>query len=227
LFTLPVAGVALSAIFFWQRDVLALLYASHFVVGDDAMAFFLAGDLARIASWVILFALLAVHATWWVALGEVLSLPLFALLVHLAGNDLTLEQAGRLWLFTYGVYLAFNVLGLSVVLGSYRKRRICVRWLGAACARPGSDSCSYREDEQQRHGRKDNLYGPVICESGHLRSRPLERLERHDQLAFFDLVAGADEEFEDAPVGRGRNVERDFGGFEDEDGVVARHGVAR
>jgi hypothetical protein len=38
-------------------------------------------------------------------------------------------------------------------------------WLGAEVVKPGSDSRSYREDEQQRHGRKDKLYGPVICEA--------------------------------------------------------------
>jgi hypothetical protein len=36
-------------------------------------------------------------------------------------------------------------------------------WLGAN----RSDSHSYREDEQQRHGRKDKLSGSVICEADH------------------------------------------------------------
>jgi hypothetical protein len=40
-------------------------------------------------------------------------------------------------------------------------------WLGAAVAKIGSDSRSYREDEQQRHGRKDKLSGSVICEADH------------------------------------------------------------
>jgi O-antigen/teichoic acid export membrane protein len=116
LFSLAIAVVALALIYFFQRDVLAFLYDRRFVVSDRTMALFLTGDAIRVASWVILFALLAAHATWWVTLGEVLSLPLFAALVHWTGGGLTLEHAGLLWLLTYSVYLAFNLVGLAVVM---------------------------------------------------------------------------------------------------------------
>jgi hypothetical protein len=42
------------------------------------------------------------------AIGELLSLPLFALLVALAGRDLSLELAGGCWLAAYIAYGAFN-----------------------------------------------------------------------------------------------------------------------
>jgi hypothetical protein len=40
-------------------------------------------------------------------------------------------------------------------------------WLGAAVGNLGSDSRSYREDEQQRQERKDKLSCFVNCEADH------------------------------------------------------------
>jgi hypothetical protein len=44
-----------------------------------------------------------------IALGELLSLPLFAALLAAAGGRLTLELAGALWLAAFLVYGAFNL----------------------------------------------------------------------------------------------------------------------
>jgi hypothetical protein len=41
------------------------------------------------------------------------------------------------------------------------------RWLGAEFANTGSDSRSYREDELQRRGRKDQLSCSGNCEADH------------------------------------------------------------
>jgi hypothetical protein len=41
------------------------------------------------------------------------------------------------------------------------------RWLGAEFSNPGSDSRSYREDEQQRQRGKDKLSCSGDCEADH------------------------------------------------------------
>jgi hypothetical protein len=63
----------------------------------------------RIVAWLPLFALYALRRTRAIAIGELLSLPLFAVLVAAAGRDLTLELAGAFWLVAYIAYAAFNL----------------------------------------------------------------------------------------------------------------------
>jgi hypothetical protein len=63
----------------------------------------------RIASWVALFALYAMRRTAAIAIGELLSLPLFTALLALSGERLTLELAGALWLLSFAVYCGFNL----------------------------------------------------------------------------------------------------------------------
>jgi O-antigen/teichoic acid export membrane protein len=65
--------------------------------------------VARIASWIPLFALYAMRRTRAIALGELFSLPLFVLLLGGIGKALTLESAGAAWLASYAVYLVFNL----------------------------------------------------------------------------------------------------------------------
>jgi hypothetical protein len=62
----------------------------------------------RIVAWLPLFALYALRRTRAIAVGELLSLPLFAALVVSAGSNLTLELAGGFWLAAYVAYGAFN-----------------------------------------------------------------------------------------------------------------------
>ena len=95
-------------LFAFHRPLLAALYVPGFEATPTAVAFLFAGSLARIASWIALFALYAAVRTRAIALGELLSLPLFAALVVLAGDTLTLESVGVFWLVAFLAYTAFN-----------------------------------------------------------------------------------------------------------------------
>jgi hypothetical protein len=64
------------------------------------------GDRARRLG--ALFALYAKRRTGAIAAGELLSLPLFALLLAAWPGRLTLEAAGAAWLAAYAAYAAFN-----------------------------------------------------------------------------------------------------------------------
>lgn len=101
-----------------QRPVFALLYDPGVRFEYGTVALFFAGSLARIAAWVPLYALYAARRTVPIALGELLSLPLFAVLLALFASGLTLERAGALWLASYLVYGAFNLWALRVRPGS-------------------------------------------------------------------------------------------------------------
>jgi len=116
---LAATGVLLLLVWLNQGVVLTLLYESSVSASDRAVGLFLLGDFLRVGSWVILFGLLASRATWWVTIGEFLSLPLFAALVLVFSQGMSLERAGWLYLLTYGVYLAFNLVGLWSV---FRRR---------------------------------------------------------------------------------------------------------
>ena len=95
-------------LFALHRPLLALLYDASFEVSPVAVALIFAGSLVRIAAWVPLFALYAMRRTRAITFGEVLSLPLFAILVGAAGSRLTLELAAVFWLAAYLAYGAFN-----------------------------------------------------------------------------------------------------------------------
>lgn len=100
------AGFALMG---WGHStLLAVLYDEHFVAGAWAVGAFYFGEWLRIGSWLYLYALYAQHATLSVAVGELLSLPLFALLVFLHGPGLDLDRAGLLYLAAFATYLLFN-----------------------------------------------------------------------------------------------------------------------
>ena len=92
--------------------LLALLYGEDFIASDRAVALLFAGSLVRIAAWIPLFALYAMRRTAAISIGELFSLPLFAGLLYLAAERLTLEVAGGLWLASYAAYLAFNLLAV-------------------------------------------------------------------------------------------------------------------
>ncbi|MGC2165493.1 MAG: hypothetical protein WA632_05720 [Gallionella sp.] len=115
LIVLVPAGILMLLLFFYQREVLSLLYDSRFVVSNLAAALFMLGSWVRIASWVFLFGLFAAHRTWMIVIGEVLSLPLFALLLWCFGTGMTLERAASLFLLSYLVYLIFNAVALIQV----------------------------------------------------------------------------------------------------------------
>lgn len=99
-------------LFFFQRPLLAALYEPSFDAPPLAVALLFAGSLARIAAWIALYGLYAAFRTRAIAIGELLSLPLFAALLFAAGDALTLEIAALLWLASYLAYAAFNFWAL-------------------------------------------------------------------------------------------------------------------
>lgn len=98
--------------YFYQHNVLAMLYDTRFVVSNSTAAWFMLGCWIRIASWLFLFGLFAAHRTQLIITGEILSLPLYALLLWLCAAEMTLERAALLYLASYLVYLAFNATAL-------------------------------------------------------------------------------------------------------------------
>jgi O-antigen/teichoic acid export membrane protein len=106
--TLIPAGLALLLLLAFERPVFALLYDDSIAPSRLAAALFFAGTFARIASWVPFFALYSMRRTRAVTIGEVLSLPLFAALLALSSQGLTLERTGGLWLASYIAYGTFN-----------------------------------------------------------------------------------------------------------------------
>ena len=97
-----------GALLLAQGPLLGLLYDDTFQVSTTAAAFFFAGGVLRIASWIPLYALYAMSRIWPIAIGELLSVPLFAVLLAAWGESLTLERAGVSWLVAYASYAAFN-----------------------------------------------------------------------------------------------------------------------
>ena len=106
--TLLPAAVVFAILFLFQEPLLAALYDDTFRAPASAAALVFAGSLVRIASWIPLFALYALRRTRAVAVGEFLSLPLFALLTVLAASHLSLTLAAALWLASFTAYLIFN-----------------------------------------------------------------------------------------------------------------------
>jgi len=110
--TLVPSAAVLALFFALHRPLLAALYDETFRASNLAVALLFAGSLARIGAWVAMFGLYARRRTRALALGEFLSLPLFAFFALAAGRSLTLELAGLFWLVAFCAYLAFNVAAL-------------------------------------------------------------------------------------------------------------------
>jgi PST family polysaccharide transporter len=106
------AACLMLVIFFNQRAMLATLYDARFVVSDQTAALIMLGSWIRIASWLFLFGLFAAHRTGLIMAGEILSLPLYALLLWLFADGMTLERAALLYFVSYLVYLGFNAIAL-------------------------------------------------------------------------------------------------------------------
>ncbi len=107
--TVSIAAALFALMFVFRQALLASLYDASFAPSAGAVALVFAGSLARIASWVPLAVLYATARTRSIAVGEVLSVPLFAALLAVGGSSLTLERAGAFWLVAYLVYGAFNL----------------------------------------------------------------------------------------------------------------------
>ena len=96
----------------FHRPLLEALYDTSFQASPQAAALLFAGSALRIAAWIPLVGLYAAGRTRAIAVGELLSLPLFAALAWLAADRLTLELVGLLWLTSFGAYAAFNLWAL-------------------------------------------------------------------------------------------------------------------
>jgi hypothetical protein len=110
------AACLLLLVFFNQRTLLATLYDARFVVSDQTAALIVLGCWVRIASWVFLFGLFSAHRTGLIMAGEIFSLPLFALLLWLYADGITLERTALLYLSTYLSYLGFNAVALKCAI---------------------------------------------------------------------------------------------------------------
>ncbi len=106
------AACLLLLVFFNQRAMLATLYDARFAVSNETAALFMLGCWIRVAAWLFLYGLFAAHRTWLIVAGEMLSLPLFALLLWLFAGGMTLERTALLYLLSYLVYLGFNAAAL-------------------------------------------------------------------------------------------------------------------
>jgi PST family polysaccharide transporter len=106
------AGCLLLLIYLNQRTLLAMLYDTRFVVSNQTAALIMLGGWVRIASWLFLFGLFSAHRTGLIMAGELLSLPLYALLLWLFADGMTLERTAWLYFASYLVYLAFNAAAL-------------------------------------------------------------------------------------------------------------------
>jgi PST family polysaccharide transporter len=110
--TLVPAALVLALFLALERPLLGALYDDSFRASGLAVALLFAGSLVRIGAWVAMFGLYALRRTRALAIGELLSLPLFALLCLAAGESLSLELTALFWLIAFCAYLAFNVLAL-------------------------------------------------------------------------------------------------------------------
>jgi PST family polysaccharide transporter len=109
LATILPSAVALAAIGALHRPVFSFFYNEGFRMSDATVALFFCGTLARIASWLPLYALYAMRRTGPLVVGEFLSMPLFAALLAAYPRPLSLEAAGVLWLAAYAGYGLFNL----------------------------------------------------------------------------------------------------------------------
>jgi hypothetical protein len=107
------AAAALLGLGVALRPLLALLYDPTFSVSHTAAALFLCGSALRMAAWAALVGLYARRATIAIAAGELLSLPLFALLLAAWPARLTLEAVALAWLIAFAAYAAFNFAALA------------------------------------------------------------------------------------------------------------------
>ncbi len=107
MIALPVF-VAAGLLWLAQGAIIPFLYHEKFLMPALASALFLFGDALRVASWVGLQGLFASEQVKAAALGEWLSLPLFAFLLTMVAPQ-SLSAACACYAATYIVYFAFNL----------------------------------------------------------------------------------------------------------------------
>ena len=101
------AVVMLLIILLLRVPLVTFLYDSRFLMSSWAAALFILGDCLRIAAWVPLLILFARERVAAIALGEWLSLPLFAGLITVVKPS-GLEGTAVLYVLVYMLYFIFN-----------------------------------------------------------------------------------------------------------------------
>jgi O-antigen/teichoic acid export membrane protein len=99
---------ALLLLLIFQNPILLALYGDQLEVSREITAIFWLGDFLRIVAAVFLMGLYTLHASKAIALGELLSQPLFALLLFISIN-LSLVDIGKYHLLTYLIYSIFCI----------------------------------------------------------------------------------------------------------------------
>lgn len=102
------AAVALALAWMALPTLQAWLYTPQLAMPRAQAMPFVLGDAARLLSWVYLYALYAQTRSRAIAVGELLSLPLFAAALVVLGAGLTVSGAGWAWAGTFVAYAAFN-----------------------------------------------------------------------------------------------------------------------
>jgi O-antigen/teichoic acid export membrane protein len=106
LICLPTFGAA-ALLFALQPVIIPLFYRDAFLMPAAASALFLLGDSLRVTAWVGLQGLFASGQVKAIAIGEWLSLPMFAALITFIGPT-SLVGVCACYAFTYVVYSSFN-----------------------------------------------------------------------------------------------------------------------
>lgn len=112
-------ALALALLWATQDVVIPILYSEKFLMPVAASGLFLLGDALRLASWVPLQGMFATERTKAVAIGEWLSLPLFAALLTVLAVK-SLVGAGVCYIVTYAIYFAFNTWCIYRTPGRYK-----------------------------------------------------------------------------------------------------------
>jgi len=108
--------LALALLAWLSSSALHVLFTDKFELPFHVSALILAGDAVRVLAWLFLFALYAPRATRLIAIGEFLSLPLFATSLLWLGDAMTPTRIGAMWLLTYVIYAGFNACALARVM---------------------------------------------------------------------------------------------------------------
>jgi PST family polysaccharide transporter len=106
------AAFGLLCLWFSREFIFALFYAPDFAVPAYTYGWFMLGDVLRVTSWIFLFGLFARGQARAVVITEFLSQPLFALLVWIYADGLTLNLVGQLYACSYLVYSSGTALAV-------------------------------------------------------------------------------------------------------------------
>lgn len=110
LYAVLPAMAALALLWTVLPTVQAWLYTPALAMPRAQAMPYVIGDAVRLLSWVYLFALYARASGRAIAIGELLSLPLFATALVVFGQGLGVAAVGWLWAGTFTIYAAFNWL---------------------------------------------------------------------------------------------------------------------